>query len=174
MNNNVFEIRGINFYEIPEVNICFGIDQNNPHHCFDVGYHSLTSAVIARDENEDDIVLAAMMLHDIGKVISKTTDEDGVDHFFGHAKTSAKLAKDILNRVSIFSDKEKEDIIFLIKFHGFSFNENNIKNFKKDVPIELLKKLARVKRYDVLAQSEYMRSEKLAQIEQFEDLIEES
>lgn len=171
MNN--FVIRGINFCEIPEVKSIFNISQNNPHHVFDVGNHSLKSAQIARDNNEDDIIIAVMMLHDIGKAATKTTDTDGIDHFFGHAKESVKIVKNIFKRIGIFSDDEIKDIIFLIKYHHFNFNDDNIKNFKKDVPIELLKKLIKVKTYDVLAQSEYMRKEKFDEINKFKKLIEE-
>lgn len=168
-----FVIRNVDFCRIPEVKACFDIPQNNPHHCYNVGQHSLQSAVLAAsDNNHNDVEVAAMMLHDIGKITTKTTDEEGIDHFYGHAKESSKMAKVILDRIGIFSEKEKKDIIFLIKYHGFNFNKSNIKNFKNDVPKELLQSLARVKTYDILAQSMYMRKEKIAQVEEFEKLIE--
>ena len=43
----------------------------------------------------------AMLLHDMGKPQTKTTDEKGVDHFHGHAQVSAKLAKGILRRLKL-------------------------------------------------------------------------
>ena len=170
---NFFVIRDVDFCRIPEVKKCFDVAQNNPHHCYNVGEHMLQSAMYAAsDSSPNDIEVAAMMLHDIGKVVSKTTDEEGTDHFYGHAKESAKMAKEILDRIGIFSEKEKKDIIFLIKYHMFNFNKNNIENFKKDVPKELLQSLARIKTYDILAQSMYMRGEKIAKVEQFVKLIE--
>lgn len=62
----------------------------------------------------------ALLLHDIGKPSSKTTDENGYDHFYGHAKVSAKMAKKILRRLR-YSNKFIDTVVELILNHDVEF-----------------------------------------------------
>ena len=76
----------------------------------------------------------ALLLHDIGKPYSY--QEDGnIRHFKGHPQKSAEMAEKILHRLG-YSDKEVEDIYYLIKNHDAlidvnRINENNIVLTKK-------------------------------------------
>ena len=58
----------------------------------------LDAAAELRDGAEDPFgFMLAALVHDIGKPRTKSTDEDGIDHFYGHAQLGEKMAVDILN-----------------------------------------------------------------------------
>ncbi len=58
----------------------------------------------------------AGLLHDIGKAGSRTVDEEGTPHFYGHEETGAVLAGEIADRFR-FSRKEKGGLVFLVRNH---------------------------------------------------------
>ncbi|MDO5018071.1 MAG: CCA tRNA nucleotidyltransferase [Lagierella massiliensis] len=111
-NCNVFNIL------LPEVHAMFKTSQNNSYHVYNVGDHSL----MAVSKVKEDIILKYVALfHDLGKVPTKTTGDDGVDHFYNHSEYSVELSEDILNRLR-FSKKDKERILKLIKYHDTILN----------------------------------------------------
>ena len=87
---------GITKEFIPEFDRCMETDQINPHHCYTVGEHILKSVSLVR---KDRILRITMFLHDIAKPICHTVDEEGIDHFRGHAEVGCNLAKTILQRL---------------------------------------------------------------------------
>lgn len=98
---------------IPELRAEFGFPQDNPFHCFDVWEHT----VKAVGEIEADPVLRlVMLLHDTGKPLCRTTDKNGVGHFYGHAEKSAELAQNILKRLK-FNGKTVRSVSALVRFH---------------------------------------------------------
>lgn len=68
---------------LPEVDDCFGYDQNNPHHKEELGDHLLsTLEIVARKTDDVDVRLAALF-HDIGKPGSAWENpETGFNHFY--------------------------------------------------------------------------------------------
>lgn len=72
------------------------------------------------NEVADEYVKMALLLHDVGKPISKTTDENGHDHFYGHAKFSAKIAEQILRRLR-YSNQFIDTVVELISNHDVEF-----------------------------------------------------
>lgn len=74
---------------IPEIIDMVGCEQNNPYHVEDVFQHTLSAmrnmstSNIFPAEWVDDYVRCALFFHDIGKPKSKSTDENGCDHFNG-------------------------------------------------------------------------------------------
>ncbi len=98
---------------MPEVDACFDTPQNNPHHIYNVGEHSLHA--LSPIEN-DKCLRWAMLLHDTGKVVTRSTDEEGIDHFYGHSARSVEIAEAVLKRMK-FDNRSMERIIRLIKFH---------------------------------------------------------
>ena len=84
---------GISDVILPEFSVLMQTEQNNPHHCYTVGEHTIH--VVQQVENQKVLRLAALF-HDIAKPVCKTTDETGVDHFYGHPKEGAKMADPIL------------------------------------------------------------------------------
>ena len=41
----------------------------------------------------DRILRTAILLHDVGKPLCRSTDEKGIDHFYGHPEAGAKIAE---------------------------------------------------------------------------------
>ena len=104
---------------MPELHICFLTKQNNPWHLYDVGRHTMK----ALEGSEVDLTLRlAILLHDIGKPDTKVTDEDGVDHFYGHAEKSAIRAREVLKRLK-FTSKEVEEVSLLVEIHDYQLEE---------------------------------------------------
>ena len=103
----------VGFYKIwiPELAACKGVTQNRDHE-YDVYKH--TFSVVFNCENYR--VKMAALFHDIGKVQTKTIDENGDVHFYGHEDKSAEMAEVIMQRLK-FSRADMDSIIKLIKFH---------------------------------------------------------
>ena len=98
---------------IPELTICVGFDQKNPHHAYDVFGHM--AQVTGRLPN-DPVLRFAGILHDMGKPHCMTLGLDGKGHFHGHAQISAELADAVLRRLKA-SNAFREDVVWLIKHH---------------------------------------------------------
>ena len=81
---------------IPELGSCMGFAQHTPHHRYDVFTH--TAHVVEAVPKELTLRWAAL-LHDVGKPLAFTMDENGRGHFKGHAKVSAQMAEEILLRL---------------------------------------------------------------------------
>lgn len=111
---------------IPELDACFGVEQRNKYHHEDVFSHIIHTVQNAEtchefpDEWADQYVRMALLLHDIGKPASKTTDEFGYDHFYAHAKISAEMAEKVLRRLR-YSNKFVDTVVELIAHHDVEF-----------------------------------------------------
>ena len=73
----------------PELAPLVTMKQNNPWHCWDGWEHTIHAVEAAP---ADVTLRLAMLLHDIGKPDCKSTDETGIDHFYGHPAVSAQMA----------------------------------------------------------------------------------
>lgn len=144
---------------IPELVATFDFAQNNPHHNKTVWRH--TTASVANIE-PDNLLRVVMLLHDVGKPLALKTDENGVDHFKGHNRFSAVLAKTALKRLK-YPTKFIEDAVILIEYHDVRFTDNKkqIKHVLNLIGIENFKRLMKVQKADILAQSKYMQEAKL-------------
>ena len=81
---------------IPELAPMIGFDQHSPHHAYDL-YTPV--AHVTAGVSRDLTVRWAALLHDIGKIPTFTRDETGRGHFYGHAPTGAKMAREVLLRL---------------------------------------------------------------------------
>lgn len=81
---------GITKIVLPEFDELMKTPQNNPHHCYNVGEHTIAAL---QHVPADPILRWTMLLHDIAKPACRTTDEAGIDHFKGHAPTGRKWRK---------------------------------------------------------------------------------
>lgn len=166
---------GITKIVLPEFDVCMETPQNNPHHCYTVGEHTLQSMRAVR---ADKVLRLTMLLHDIGKPLTRTTDETGKDHFKKHPRESARLAYDILRRLK-FDNDTLHKVCRLVEYHDWAID------LKEDVEISAVRRLIarigedifpemfEVNRADMLAQSEYMREEKFRKQERLEALYRE-
>jgi tRNA nucleotidyltransferase/poly(A) polymerase len=67
-------------------------------------------------KNRPALIKCAILLHDIGKPPVKSTGSNGSTHFYGHARKSADLAREISRKLR-FSNHEKQFIDFIIRNH---------------------------------------------------------
>ena len=88
--------------------------QHTPYHKYDVYTHSV-KATVAADKGDKMLRLAAFF-HDIGKPSCFVTDENGVGHFYGHAKVSAELAAETLLQLKA-PTALRERVCLLIEQH---------------------------------------------------------
>ncbi len=105
---------------IPELALMEGFSQNNLHHIYDVLEHTF----VTMKAIEPDLDLRLVMLfHDLAKPLTYSQDEKGVGHFKDHAKKSAEMAREILNRLK-FSKKIIQRVIKLIEYHDYPIPES--------------------------------------------------
>ncbi len=177
---------GLGSYVLPELEAMLDTKQNNKHHCYDVGNHSLKALqniykiwqekcenpedyfdYIEQDKEEifsDKMKTAlfyACLFHDIGKPATKTTDEDGVDHFYGHAGVGKDMVRIVLRRLK-FDNETIKMVTLLVENH-----ENRHEGGKKGMR-KLMNRMGKYMPYlfwlqesDILAQSDYKREDKL-------------
>ena len=151
---------------IPELAPMENFDQKNIHHIHDVLTHSAVTV-----ENVPGVphLRLAALLHDIGKPATFTVDENGVGHFYSHAKESVRLAEEILTRLR-FSNAQKQRIITLVKWHDvpISGEEKSVKKALGKLGEELFFDLTALKRADNLAQNPlyHSRQAEIAKLEE--------
>ena len=112
-------------YIIPEVDEMIGMEQN-AFHFGDVFEH--TMALLDYDtkhfESEDVAVRLALLLHDIGKIKTKTVGDDGRIHFYDHEIAGSEMIDDILKRLK-YDNKTIDIVQFLVKNHMRTKNFGN-------------------------------------------------
>jgi tRNA nucleotidyltransferase (CCA-adding enzyme) len=136
---------------LPEFDRCFNISQNNPYHIYNVAMHSLY-AVSYIESNK--VLRWVMLLHDLGKVFTKTTDENGIDHFHGHMSKSVQLAEDILKGLK-FDNKTLSLIRRLIQHHDIDIEPkyNSVRKAINSIGDDIFMDLLKVKTADKKAQN---------------------
>lgn len=114
---------------LPEFDTMMQTPQNNPYHLYDVGHHTLK---VMEAVPATTVLRYTALFHDIGKPQCKTTDDNGVDHFYGHPEASAKLAETIMRRLKMDNDTI-EQVCRLVRNHdyGLSGKGPGIKSFRK-------------------------------------------
>lgn len=149
---------GITAMFLPEFDHCMETRQNNPHHCYTVGEHILKSMELIRN---DRILRLTMLLHDVGKPACLTTDEQGIDHFYGHQEVSASMAQAILKRLKYDNDTIRK-VVKLVRCHDMQIRLTAPAVRKAVVKIgeDLFPLFLEVKQADLLAQSTYQREDK--------------
>jgi len=97
----------------PELEPLAALEQHNPWHCWGGWEHTIHAVEAAP---ADVTLRLAMLLHDIGKPACKSTDEQGIDHFYGHPAVSAKLADEMLRALK-FDNKTRGRVVLLVERH---------------------------------------------------------
>lgn len=155
---------------LPEFDRAMETPQNTPHHCYTVGRHTVESI---RHIEKEPVLRLTMLLHDLGKPASRTTDEKGRDHFYGHPEKSAELAQEILRRLKLDNDTIRR-VVRLVRWHDEKpkLSEEKVRQAVARCGEEAFPELFLVKEADTLAQSDYRREEKLAYIKEFRRIYE--
>ena len=159
---------GITAVILPEFDRCMETTQNNPHHKYSVGEHTIVSIGNARP---DRILRYAMLMHDFGKPSCKTTDDQGIDHFYGHQEVSARMANDILRRLKSDNDTRKS-VAKLVRYHDLTCGLTG-KSVRKAISLigeDLFPLYLEVKDADTRAQSDYRLQEKLDYLQEVRSL----
>lgn len=156
---------------IPEVRDSFDFPQNNPHHCYDIWEHITHSVENIRP---DPLLRTVMLLHDIGKPMKHTVDEKGVDHFKLHQLAGADMADEILRRLKSDTASRKR-ITALVAEHDnrIPAQVKSVKRFIAKYDYGFYSDWLEVRRADTLAQSQYLREEKLAELDELGRIAEE-
>jgi poly(A) polymerase len=77
---------------------------------------SLLTAIKSIDSRLKPLMKLAMLLHDIGKPLTRSVDPAGAVHFRGHENKGAELANGIFNRLK-FSSNDRGYLCLLIQNH---------------------------------------------------------
>lgn len=171
MKFKLFYDTGLTKVFLPEFDKLMLTKQNHIHHIYDVGEHTLHSIDNIRN---DKTLRLAMLFHDIGKPLTLSLDEEGVTHFYGHPAKSANMLEEIMGRLNF--DNETINLAKALVFNHDRNVECNCRSVRKAINalgIDVFPLLMEVKRADVYAQSDYMRKEKLAIIEELLTLYNE-
>lgn len=161
---------GVTNVVLPEFDEMMNTPQCNPHHIFSVGEHTLKSVeemneIVKKadlDEKYHSILCWTMLLHDVGKPITKTTDAFGVDHFYKHPKESERMAKAILKRLK-FDNVTIDIATKLIRYHDLRIQPDplQVRKAARIMGIDILKLLFLVQEADILAQNPATWEEKM-------------
>jgi tRNA nucleotidyltransferase (CCA-adding enzyme) len=151
MHFNYLYETGLLQHIIPEFESCYNTRQNNPYHVYNVADHIMHTV---ESVSNTAILRWTMLLHDIGKPSRLTTDDKGVDHFYGHQEVSAELAEVILNRLK-FDRESIRKITRLISFHDIDIfdTDKSVRKVISKVGEDLFLELLEVQRADAMAQN---------------------
>ena len=155
---------GITAVVLPEFDRTMETPQNNPHHCYNVGEHTLEAL---RNIEADKTLRLAALFHDFGKPQTHTTDADGIDHFHGHAKISAELANNIMHRLKFDNDTLNKVKVY-VRYHDLrpELTEKSVRRAVSKVGADAFAEVLKLKMADTLAQSPKWQPEKKAYLKE--------
>lgn len=159
--NAAYEL-GITKVILPEFDEMMVTLQETPHHKYNVGEHTLKAIEYIR---ADKVLRLTMLLHDVGKPMMKTIDENGVAHFKMHDVKGAEMAKQILRRLKFDNDTTNK-VVKLVQYHDYRMpaEPKNVRRAMNKIGEDLFPYYLEVRKADTLAQSEYLQEEKLQNI----------
>lgn len=156
---------------LPEFDCMMEAKQQNPHHCYSVGVHTIKAMCnIPREK----VLRLALLFHDVAKPVCATTDGEGIDHFYGHPKVGSEMTRKILRRLK-FDNDTTNAVCRLVEWHDDKpeLSEGSIRRAIHRIGLEQYPALFAVKRADILAQSSYKREEKLVYVAEYEKIYEQ-
>ena len=153
---------GITKVILPEWDAMTGVEQNTPHHKYDVAQHTLRAM---KNVKRDKVLRLTMLFHDMGKPEAKTTDEAGRDHFKGHALISEEIARRVMRRLKFDNDTIRK-VTRLVCYHDYRMEATpkNVRRAMNRIGVELFPYYLAVRLADVKAQSPYRKREKIENI----------
>ncbi|MCR1841461.1 CCA tRNA nucleotidyltransferase [Murimonas intestini] len=167
---------GITAVILPEFDAIMKQEQNTPHHCFNVGGHTLKAMELVKP---DKVLRLTMLFHDMGKPLVHSSDEEGRDRFYGHPDVSEEIAGRVMRRLRFDNDTIGK-VCRLVKYHDTHpvLKPANVRRLVHKVGNELFLSLLLVQEADIRAQSTYKREEKLEALlklkEIYQDILRDS
>ena len=145
---------------LPEFDRMMATPQNNLHHCYNVGDHTIAALGYVRP---DKVLRLTMLLHDVAKPVCKSVDGEGIYHFYGHPERGAQMAREILQRLK-FDNNTIGKVTALIRWHDHrpKLEEASVRRAVHQAGPEQYPALFEVKYADTMAKNQYKREEKLA------------
>ncbi|MDY4545882.1 MAG: HD domain-containing protein, partial [Candidatus Choladocola sp.] len=162
---------GITGVMLPEFDACMACMQNNPHHMDTVGEHIANALQYVEP---DKVLRLSMLLHDIGKPQTKTTDANGIDHFYGHAQVSEELTAKILRRLKFDNDTIR-NVRRLVLHHDDrpATTSSSVRRAANRIGADLFPLYLNVCRADILAQTKETQESKLQNLSEIESIYEQ-
>ena len=163
---------GITKIILPEWDEMEGVQQNTPHHKYDVAEHTIHAI---KNIKRDKILRLTMLFHDMGKPAMKTTDENGRDHFKGHAIVSEEIANTVMRRLKFDNDTIKK-VARLVCYHDYRVEATpeNVRRAMNRIGVELFPYYLAVRLADTKAQNVYQKREKVENIIKMRELYQET
>ena len=159
---------GVTKVFFPEFDLAMETPQNHPHHCYNVGEHILHSLL---EVPADKVLRLTMLLHDIAKPQCLSVDEKGITHFHGHEEMGAEMSRVILRRLRMDNDTT-DKVCRLVRFHdygnGVAPDRRIVRRAVNKIGEDLFDDFILVKKADLLAQSMYLREEKLSNLAEWD------
>ncbi len=140
------------FFILPELEATHGCEQNHERHIYDVWGHTVAAVDAV---NPEPHLRFTMLMHDSGKPHVKTTDENGIDHFYKHAKKSRAIADSVLQRLKV-SNAFRQEVCNLTEFHDFLPDKISKKTYKKYIAklgVKTVTDLFEIRKADISAQN---------------------
>ena len=148
----------------PELGPLVTLEQHNPWHCWGGWGHTIHAVEAAP---ADVTLRLAMLLHDIGKPACKSTDEQGIDHFYGHPAVSAQMADEMLRALK-FDNKTQERVLLLVERHDIQMPPRSqvIRRWLNQLGPEAFFQLLEVKRADNMGQMPEKVKDRLTELDE--------
>lgn len=99
------------FFDLVEKTCDYG--QKNPHHAFTLDEHMMKVSELFEGLGYNDDWVGSSYVHDIGKVLTQTFDEDGVAHYYGHAEAGSYF---------LLSHGVPPEVCFLTNYHMLPYS----------------------------------------------------
>lgn len=151
---------GVTSVVLPEFDAMMETEQNHKHHMYTVGEHTIR---VMEEVSATRELRWAALLHDVAKPIVKTSDVQG-DHFYGHNKEGENMAAAVLKRLKFDNDTIAK-VKRLVYWHDYGMGQMpGMQSFRKSLSKmgpDLFPEYVEIKRADILAQSDFMRENKL-------------
>jgi tRNA nucleotidyltransferase (CCA-adding enzyme) len=173
---------GITGVVLPEFDAMMTTDQNNFHHIYTVGEHTVrTVCEVAGplkekrfDASQRTILRWTMLLHDIEKPNSSSIGKDEQEHFYGHQEKGALTAKNILKRLK-FDNDTLDSVAHLVWWHDYRFvlTPAGMRRAASKIGKEYMELLFEVNRADTSAKNPVHIDEKYDDLEQARKLYAE-
>jgi poly(A) polymerase len=163
---------GLTALHLPELDATRDLEQESGRRHKDVWEH--TKQVVKQAVRRPGVRWAAL-LHDIGKVSTRTFTENGV-HFHGHAEVGARMFDKIARRLP-FEQEQRRKIRFLVKHHlrsnqySEAWTDSAVRRFAREMEAHL-QDLLDLSRADITSKRPGRRQELLRQISELQDRIE--
>lgn len=164
---------GITAYVLPEFDAMMEQPQNNPHHKYNVGMHSIEAV---KHVDNTPVMRWAALLHDVGKPKCFTLGENGIAHFYNHAQEGVEIARHTLKRLR-FDNNTIKEVTTLVRWHDFAMGtipeKSSVRRLMGEVGTDFFPKIIQIKKADISAQSDYKVEEKISQLKALEKIYEE-